>query len=70
MFLMWGGMRFQIFGPQAENARFRDADELYCQCSVVKCSVNYIKSTCNDVGIPERTKPTIFGMNKQIGSVI
>jgi len=19
---MWGGMRFQIFGPQAENARF------------------------------------------------
>jgi len=22
MFLMWGGMRFQIFGPQAENARF------------------------------------------------
>jgi len=22
MFLMWGGMRFQIFGPHAENARF------------------------------------------------
>ena len=22
MFLVWGGMRFQIFGPQAENARF------------------------------------------------
>jgi len=37
---------------------------------VVKCSVNYNKSTCNDVGIPERTKLTIFGMNKQIGSVI